>query len=242
MVFKLSFPLDARTTRGKMIKTFVLDSNILDAPIQLSGNCATCLHKPNKGDEITCPICTNKFHTTCLTCPISSDYLKELSTNPCFWWCCTGCVKAAADESLDEPDDQAAKQGGAVNQVELQVLFQSFQSDLLKVVDEKLSVSDAKLSDLVEKKLETVVTNVTNDKCQLFAAVAAKKVETAAKNVENAAESIKIVSAGSNTGSTLGMSPNTVSPSLKSKETVVILSPVDESAAKSVAEVVSVLN
>ena len=172
----LSFKVDGRTSRGKLVKTLFNDSGLAssDEPLQLNDVCRKCNNKAEEIESIECPICKELFHIPCLTHPIPTDLLPLKSTNPCLWWLCLQCVHKSQTESqqTQQPTPEMVTKSYSTaatstedenisNQVQLSNIITDLnatsQVQLSNFITESLTKFQNNILDSVDKKLGEVI-------------------------------------------------------------------------------------
>ena len=135
--------LDGRTAKGKKWKEHLDSGQALKQGKLLNSKlCSYCNTYPDtKVDTIKCMSCADLFHCSCLLSPLKPDYVKEISENPCLFWCCLDCLSLKNDneKSATNPGNEFIRKsdledlmtffGNTVNQL---------KSDIVQHVDSKI--------------------------------------------------------------------------------------------------------
>ncbi len=154
----LSFKVDLRTAQGLMVKALKSEStdNLGKGSVRMDGLCSSCKCAKDTFIEevVKCAKCKSVYHSVCLLQPLSAEFIKQMSSNPCTWWLCPTCIAASNDmpESAvntgDEETDDGVKHDQTVFFKTMSDKFLSLKSELMSSLNTSI---DSKLDSILSK-------------------------------------------------------------------------------------------
>ena len=109
--------------------------------------CSYCNTSPDiKLESVKCMNCGDLYHCPCLLSPLGLEYVKDISENPCLFWCCLDCLSLKNDS-----DRMMAPNSGN------EFLRKSDLNDLMTFVGNAVTQLKSDIAKHVDAKIENVL-------------------------------------------------------------------------------------